>query len=66
MRAGRHVGLRAPHNLTHDQCGIVVEQAAARDAGRWTCRVFLQGKALTTVRNVRKEAKGDDDEVSSV
>ncbi|KAK8401232.1 hypothetical protein O3P69_002772 [Scylla paramamosain] len=58
VRAGRHVGLRAPHNLTHNQCGIVVEQAAARDAGRWTCRVFLQGKALTTVRNVRKEAKG--------
>ena len=62
VHAGRHAGLRAPHNITHNQCGIVVEQGAARDAGTWTCRVFLQGESLSSVKNVvRKEPKGNED-----
>ncbi|XP_050736495.1 alpha-N-acetylgalactosamine-specific lectin-like [Eriocheir sinensis] len=52
VHGGRHAGLRAPSNLSDNQCSIVLEQASAGDAGAWTCTVFLQGSALTTVRNV--------------
>lgn len=44
--AGLHPGLRAPGNLTNNQCGIVVEQARAGHAGEWTCRALLDGQAL--------------------
>nr|UIS31342.1 Ig-lectin [Eriocheir sinensis] len=52
VHSGRHAGLRAPSSFSDNQCGIVLEQASAVDAGEWTCTVFLQGSALTTVRNV--------------
>ena len=66
MHLGRHEGLRAPYNLTHNECGIVVEHGAAKDAGTWTCRVFLEGKVLHGVKSVRKEIKGDEHEDRNV
>ena len=54
MHAGRYEGLRAPHNLTHNQCGIVVEQSSGKDAGEWTCRVVLDGDVLKDVRTVKQ------------
>lgn len=46
VHAGLHPGLRAPGNLTNNQCGIVVERASEGHAGKWTCRALLDGQAL--------------------
>ena len=59
MHAGLHAGLRAPHNLTHNQCGIVVEQSSGKDAGDWTCRVVLDGDGHT-LNDVKTVGRGED------
>ena len=57
MHAGLHGGLRAPHNLTHNQCGIVVEKSSGKDTGEWTCHVLLNKAALKAVTTV---GRGED------
>lgn len=52
VHAGLHAGVRAPHTLTHNQCGIVVENTTVADVGEWSCHVLLEEEALKGVRTV--------------
>ena len=59
VQAGLHVGLRMPHNLTHNQCGIVVEKSSAKDVGEWTCHVLLDGDGVA-LKGVKTVGQGED------
>nr|XP_045588248.1 asialoglycoprotein receptor 1-like isoform X1 [Procambarus clarkii] len=54
VHAGVHPGLRAPEDLTDNQCGVVIDSVSVEDLGAWTCRVFLAGRTLLASRNVGK------------
>lgn len=54
VHAGVHPGIRAPVNLTHNQCGIVVDALPERSLGKWTCRVYLDGVTLKLEKTVGK------------
>ncbi|KAK8749179.1 hypothetical protein OTU49_015719, partial [Cherax quadricarinatus] len=41
VHSGFHPGMRAPEDLTDNQCGIVINSVSVEDSGKWTCRVFL-------------------------
>ena len=54
MHAGLHPGMKAPSNLTHNQCGIVVDALSERSFGKWTCRVYFAGLTLRSEKTVGK------------
>ncbi|XP_063865668.1 CD209 antigen-like protein D isoform X1 [Scylla paramamosain] len=54
VHAGVHPGMRAPSNLTRNQCGIVVDALTERSLGKWTCRVYLDGATLKLEKTVGK------------
>ncbi|XP_063865667.1 C-type lectin lectoxin-Lio3-like isoform X2 [Scylla paramamosain] len=54
VHAGVHPGMRAPSNLTHNQCGIVMDALTERNLGKWTCRVYLDGATLKLEKTVGK------------
>ncbi|XP_063865664.1 snaclec convulxin subunit beta-like isoform X4 [Scylla paramamosain] len=54
VHAGLHPGMRAPSNLTHNQCGIVVDALTEISFGKWTCRVYLTGTTLGAKKTVGK------------
>ncbi|XP_063865661.1 C-type lectin domain family 6 member A-like isoform X1 [Scylla paramamosain] len=54
VHAGLHPGMRAPSNLTHNQCGIVVDALTEIFLGKWTCHVYLTGTTLIAEKTVGK------------
>lgn len=43
VKEGIHTTLSVSGNLTHNQCGIVIDSLSRNDFGKWTCKVFTQG-----------------------
>ncbi|KAK8749195.1 hypothetical protein OTU49_015724, partial [Cherax quadricarinatus] len=62
VHAGVHAGMRAPEDLTDNQCGVVIDSIGAQDLGAWTCKVHLAGRTLVGSRNVGKTNMGPCDE----
>ncbi|KAG0710779.1 C-type lectin domain family 17, member A [Chionoecetes opilio] len=54
VHAGLHPNMRASSNLTHNQCGIVVDALTERNFGKWTCRVYFAGSTLRAERTIGK------------
>ncbi|KAK8749388.1 hypothetical protein OTU49_017526 [Cherax quadricarinatus] len=53
VHKGVHPGMRAPEDLTDNQCGIVIDSVSIEDSGEWTCRVFLaDGRELRGIKTL--------------
>ncbi|XP_053631623.2 snaclec 3 [Cherax quadricarinatus] len=63
VHSGVHPGMRAPEDLTDNQCGIVIDSVSVEDSGAWTCRVFLTGRG-GELRNSKTVAACHDSFVS--
>ncbi|KAK8749188.1 hypothetical protein OTU49_015723 [Cherax quadricarinatus] len=52
VHTGFHHGMRAPEDLTNNQCGIIIDSVSNEDLGEWRCTVHLPGRSLTGSRRV--------------
>ncbi|CAL4089726.1 unnamed protein product, partial [Meganyctiphanes norvegica] len=58
VNRGLYRGISRPEKSSNNQCGIVLDQASIEDQGKWTCKVYRNGKVFMDSKNVTLTVNG--------